>query len=61
MKNFQELMERMYNLNAMLEVCQMSTQADALCVESLDVVLCCLHSEYMELYGELLAQMKGVQ
>lgn len=55
---YADLLEEMHNLNAMLSVCQNSTQADAPDMVALDISLYYLHSKYTQLYEDLLG-MKG--
>ena len=56
--DYMDLLEEMHNLNAMLEVCQESTQADEPNMQSLDITWCCLHTKYVQLYEDLLKHGK---
>ena len=51
---YADLLEEMHYLNAMLSVCQGSTQADIPDMVALDITLFCLHTKYTQLYEKLL-------
>lgn len=55
---YDELMDEMYELNAMLEVCRGYTQADQPNLDALDIVLYGLRQKYEQLHRNLLEYEK---
>ena len=53
-KEYAELMEKLHELNTMLEICRGYTQADMPDMKAFDIVLYKLKCEYMSIYEKLL-------